>query len=143
MKLNNEIFSDAVAVLGARKLSLQKIFNYEQHFFAPAISDYGELHLPPKKSDLVYEIIKPCHNPPSESSRVFDPTSTIVLDGTRVINQFAPNPAMTFMDYTNYLYTNVISLYFKFHQRLDIVFETYVDKSLKAATHQKRGRAVR
>ena len=50
---------------------------------------------------------------------------------------------MTFIDYVNYLSKNVISLFFVFNQRVDIVFETFLEKSLKASTRQKRGHGPR
>ena len=143
IKLNSEIFSEAAAVLEHRTFPIEKIFNFEQHFFAPAISDFGELHLPKNKSDLVYTIVTPCHNPPAVGEAEFDPTSTIILDGLRLVTQFHPNPSMTFIDYVNYLSKNVISLFFVFNQRVDIVFETFLEKSLKASTCQKRGHGPR
>ena len=143
IKLNSEIFSEAAAVLEHRTFPIGKIFNFEQHFFAPAISEFGELRLPKNKSDLVYTIVTPCHNPPAVGEAEFDPTSTIILDGLKLVTLFPPNPSMTFIDYVNYLSKNVISLFFVFNQRVDIVFETFLEKSLKASTCQKRGHGPR
>ena len=39
MKLNSTVFSQLVALLQSRPVSLQKLFSFELHFFPPAISN--------------------------------------------------------------------------------------------------------
>ena len=72
-----------------------------------------------------------------------DPTSTVIIDGGRLTYQFPPKLAMTFNQYVNHLSRSVISRYFIFNQRIDIIFDTYLESSLKAATRQKRGQGIR
>ena len=64
IKLNTEIFSQLVAILKKREISLEKLFSFELHSFPPAISEFGELNLPGNKAALVHEIVTPCHNAP-------------------------------------------------------------------------------
>ena len=143
IQLNSAMFSRAVAILQDREISLEKLFSFELHFFPPAISNYGELYLPPDKSALIHEIVTPCHNAPEEGPEVLDPTSTVIIDGGRLTYQFPPKLAMTFNQYVNHLSRSVISRYFIFNQRIDIIFDTYLESSLKAATRQKRGQGIR
>ena len=56
--------------------------------------------------------------------------------------QFPPKMVMTFSQYVDHLFKAVISRYFNFYQRIDIIFDTYLQGSLKAFTRQKRGQGV-
>ena len=49
IQINNSLFSQTVAVLQQRDVSLKKMFSHEFHFFAPSISQFGELNLPSNK----------------------------------------------------------------------------------------------
>ena len=57
MTLNASIFSQAVAIIQQREISLSKMFSFEFHWFAPAISNFGEFYLPRNKSSLVNFIL--------------------------------------------------------------------------------------
>ena len=76
MTLNASIFSQAVAIVQQREISLSKMFSFEFHWFAPAISNFGELYLPGNKSSLVNEKVSKCHNIPEDTS-----IDTYIFDG--------------------------------------------------------------
>ena len=40
-------------------------------------------------------------------------------------------------------YAEVLQVFFLFFKRIDIVFDVYLESSLKAATHEKREKGVR
>ena len=53
LKHNNEIFSQLVAILQQRKVSLLKVFSFELHSFSPSISNFGDLHHSSDKGELL------------------------------------------------------------------------------------------
>ena len=83
MKLNSTVFSQLVALLQSRPVSLQKLFSFELHFFPPAISNFGELNLPGNKASLVHEILTPCHNSP-DNVEEYSPKAAKIIDGGRI-----------------------------------------------------------
>ena len=142
VQVNNSIFSQTVAVLQQREISLKKMFAHEFNHFPPSLSNSGEMNYPSNKASLIHEILTDCHNAPDEPSE-FDPTSAVLIDGGRLLHQFPPRPLMTFRQYAEMLSKGPISLYLQHHQRMDIVFDTYIDGSLNAATRQGRGKGLR
>ena len=102
------------------------MFSHEFHFFAPSISQFGELNLPSNKANLIHEILTECHNAPDDLSE-HDPTSTVLFDGGRLLYQYPPKANMTFQQYAHSLKAGSISHYLLFNQRVDVVFDTYID----------------
>ena len=56
VKLNSDIFSQAVAVMHNREVSLIELFTYELHFYPPSLANYGLMNFPKDKSDMVHEL---------------------------------------------------------------------------------------
>ena len=137
MTLNASIFSQAVAILQQREISLSKMFSFEFHWFAPAISNFGELYLPGNKSSLVNEIVSKCHSIPEDTS-----IDTYIFDGGRLPFWCKPKKQETFAQYASGV-IKFLEFLFRFYIRLHIVFDVYRKNSLKAATRDKRGRGVR
>ena len=137
IKLNSDVFSETLAVLQHRHVPLKKLFEYEFHFFPPSISDYGLLN--PSKSAIVDELVTPCHNAPDDPQE-FDPTATVIIGGERLVQQFQPKANMTFEQYARMIVNECIVPYFTFSMRIDIVFDNFLQGSLKAALRQRRGR---
>ena len=77
MTLNTSYFSTLVGVMKERDVPLLKVFSYEFHCFAVAISNFGELYLPNKKSDLAQSIVTECHQLPED----MDPFDSYIYDG--------------------------------------------------------------
>ena len=120
---------------------VQKMFKYELHCFPPSISHHGELNPPNDKSALIHEIVTPCHNVPDDPQQ-FEPTSMVIIDGGRLCNQFPPKANMTFDQYAEMLSKGPLGPYFHFNQRIDLVFDTYLEDSLKAKQTQGVRRRV-
>ena len=137
MTLNNSIFSHLVALQEQREVSLPKMFSYEFHWFAPSISNYGELYLPGNKSDLVKEIVTDFYMIPEDTT-----IDTYIFDGGRLPYWVRPKPNATFSQYLADI-IKFLELLFHWYARMDIVFDVYRKDSLKAATREKRGRGVR
>ena len=58
----------------------------------------------------------------------------IILDGAAVVNMLKPNGASTFREYATKEFLNFIK-----NQRLDIVWDVYIENSLKLSARTKRG----
>ena len=141
MQLNGAIFSQTVAILQQREISLRKLFAHELHSFPPAISDYGALYLTGAKSSLIHQLVTPCHNAPDDLAE-YDSTATMIMDGGRIPYQHAPKTGSTFKEYADNLF-KILEHFFIYFKRIDIVFDIYLEKSLKSATREKRGNGIR
>ena len=124
--MNSTIFSQLVALLQSRPVSLEKTFFFELHFFPPAISNFGELNLPGIKATLVHEIWTNCHNGLEEYSS----KAVKIIDGGTIPYQFVGKPSMTFQKYAENIF-KVLLTYFTFFKQIDIVFDVYLLKKEK------------
>ena len=141
MRLNTLIFANACAFVKERQMKLSLLFDYKFHSFPPAISDFGDLYLPGTKSTLISQIVTDCHNAPDGFAE--DPAkATLIMDGGRVPYQHPPRKEMTFFNYAELLF-KVLTTFFQFYNRIDLVFDIYKADSLKATTREKRGRGTR
>ena len=138
VKLNSDIFSQAVAVMHNREVSLIELFTYELHFYPPSLANYGLMNFPKDKSDMVHELVTPCINNVPEDIKEFVPTATLILDGNRLIQNNNPKSKMTFNEYAEWLSNNIIRLYFQVYQRIDVVFDQFVEGSMKKSSFEER-----
>ena len=138
--MNTSLFSHLVIVFGKRDVPLLKVFSYEFHWFAPAISNFGELYLPSKKSDLAKIIVSECHQLPAD----LDPFDSYIYDGGRLHYWRKAKPGQTFGQYAEEVIA-FIDIFFKIYKFTSqhIVFDVYRANSLKAATREKRGKGTR
>ena len=65
-----------------------------------------------------------------------------VLDGAAIVQMLNPKPARTFEEYANECFIPHVLKELASVKRLDIVWDVYLEDSLKAATRQKRGSGV-
>ncbi|CAG2252228.1 unnamed protein product [Mytilus edulis] len=81
--------------------------------------------------------------PPSKKHRLTPPTdvkpvvSSVILDGSAVVNMLKPVNIKSFNEYALKVFIPYIQNIGKDVQRIDIVFDTYIDNSLKASTPRK------
>ena len=137
LKHNNEIFSQLVAILQQRKVSLLKVFSFELHSFSPSISNFGDLHHSSDKGELLSLLKSPCHNSPEDLAE-FRPDASVILDGEMLPEHFPPKKSMTFREYAEMLGKEILSAYFFIFGRIDIVFNTFVEGSVKTAVRKKQ-----
>ena len=140
MTLNTSYFSTIVGVMKERDVPLLKVFSHEFHWFAVAISNFGELYLPNKKSDLAQIIVTACHELPED----MDPFDSYIFDGGRLPYWCRPKPGQTFGQYAEEVIFWIDS-FFRIYgfSTQHIVFDVYRENSLKAATREKRGKGIR
>ncbi|CAG2257299.1 unnamed protein product [Mytilus edulis] len=79
-------------------------------------------------------------NPPTDVKPV---VSSVILDGSAVVNMLKPVNIKSFNEYALKVFIPYIQNIGKDVQRIDIVFDTYIDNSLKASTRGKRGKGIR
>ena len=67
----------------------------------------------------------------------------IILDGAAVVHMLHPGTARTFQDYADTVFGSYILSQLQSANRVDIVWDVYMEDSLKATTREKRGKGVR
>ena len=70
-------------------------------------------------------------------------TDTVIIDGAALVNAKPPGAAKTFDDYASEVIVPHIKTYADRYFRVDVVFDVYLENSLKAETRQKRGSEAR
>ena len=115
---------------------IDEFFSRENHPWPPSLSQHGKLRLPSSKSQLL-DLLNPSKQPEAPTQ-----LNVKVLDGPAVVHTLPRDDTTTFGDYSgNFIrWTN--------HQlqsckRMDIVWDTYREGSLKDTTREKRGKGVR
>ena len=102
----------------------------------PSLSDFGKLHLPSTKSDLLR-----CLEQPEEP----EPPLTYdckVMDGAVVVHCL-PTSVSTFDEYADKIFIPYLEKQLQSTTRLDVVWDVYTPDSLKESTREKRGKGVR
>ncbi len=82
---------------------------------------------------------------PGPSADVSDtPTvDAIILDGAVIVNMLRPGTACTFSEYASQIFLPYITTQLQHVQRVDVVWDEYVQGSLKADTRSVRGKGSR
>ena len=87
------------------------------------------------KSDLIDELI--ATTPLSVSADV--PTcDAVVIDGPAVVHMLSPKNGSTVDEYCA-LYLGYVTKFFDHAERIDLIFDVYIQASLKAGVRKKRG----
>ena len=125
MKKDCHLFSSLYVACQIREGDLHQFFSHENHAYPPELSVYGDLRNSDTKSDILKEFNK--YVEPSTSR----PQSTAdVADGANNFEQYCRKE---FPDY----------IWHSFQQqgltRTDVVFDVYLEQSIKSATRSKRG----
>ncbi|MES9881863.1 MAG: hypothetical protein ABW185_13375 [Sedimenticola sp.] len=111
---------------------LDEFFRYENQKEPPAISDKGKLRSG-KKSDILDCLEIPKVTGPSD-------VTAKVLDGAAIVHMVQPTKATNFAEYVTRHFMPFIASNMQGEvQRLDIVWDTYPEESLKLQAQEKRG----
>jgi hypothetical protein len=132
---NVALFAQLYIAMQSRNADLLEFFSHEVQPFPPALSEFGSLRLPSMKSDLLK-----CIHPgqPADVPTQFD---CRIFDGAVVVHCLPVAGVVTFNDYAKNVFIPYISS--QRSQRVDVVWDTYVDDSLKESTREKRGNGIR
>ena len=139
---DRSLFSRLYISCQTRDGNLEEFFKHENQAFPPSISQEGEIRTG-TKSDLLQcleslQAIK--HTQPATECPEVE---VKVLDGAVVIHTLQMGQVKTFEDYANEIFLKHIEFQLQDCKRLDVVWDTYQQDSLKAGARAKRGKDVR
>ena len=134
---NVVLFGQLYIAMQSRESDLDEFFAHEIQSFPPSLSDFGNLHLPGTKSDLLHCLEQPDQpEPPSAYC-------CKVFDGAVIIHCLPVIGTSIFDGYANEVFIPYLEKQLKTAKRLDLVWDTYIPDSLKESTREKRGTGVR
>ena len=139
LKMHIRLFSQMYISTQIRGGDLEEFFSHETLQYPPSLSKCGEMRSG-NKSDLVKHI-----EPSAESGSTTPKVTAAVLEGSVLVNMTKPNKNQSFKNYcSDIFFPQVKKLRQQYNsERIDVVFDTYKDPSLKASTRMKRGKGIR
>ena len=111
--------------------NLNEFFSHENGSYPPSISKNGDL-MRGSKSTLLH-----CINVDSEAFADEMSTDCIILDGAAITNIIKPIGAATFQEYATQNFIPHIRKQLLRSKRVDIVWDVYVENSLKFSARRK------
>ena len=138
LKKNCQLFSQLYVACHFRDGNLDEFFSHENQTFPPSLSKDGMLHTG-YKSDLLCSL-----DDIQDTSQDKPSVKCIVIDGTAVANILAPVNCINFKDYSKKVSPPFILQQFQSGcRRVDIVWDVYLENSLKESARIKGGQGVR
>ena len=110
---------------------MNDFFASEIQSYATSLSDFGKLHLPVKKSEIV-ELIG--HDELESIPNAFQGK---IIDGAAIVHMLKAGTATTFAEYSETVFIPYVTRCLGPVQRLDIVWDLYKKDSLKTDTRVK------
>ncbi len=113
-----------------RDSDLKEFFSHKIQSFPSSLSDFGKLHLPNTKSELLKCI---------ELSTQPEPLSSydcIILDGAVLVHRLPTTGVITFNNYAEKVFIPYLLRQLDSAMRLDLVWDTYLPK----AVHSRKER---
>ena len=138
LKKNCQLFSQLYVACHFRDGNLDEFFSHENQTFPPSLSKDGMLHTG-YKSDLLCSL-----DDIQDTSQDKPSVKCIAIDGTAVANILAPVNCINFKDYSKKVSPPFILQQFQSGcRRVDIVWDVYLENSLKESARIKGGQGVR
>ena len=137
LKCDVELFSRLYIGCQTREGNLEEFFRHENQAYPPALSDGGKLHLG-TKSDLLACLID--HSGCQSDAPVI---SSIIIDGAVIVQMLKPVAVKNFDEYASQIFIPYILLQFQNASRVDLVWDRYIDNTLKSTARAKRGKGTR
>jgi hypothetical protein len=131
---NVALFGQLFVATQNRPGDLENFFAHESQSFPPSLSDFGKLYLPGTKSQLLKSVSPSIDQEPSQNT-----VDCKVLDGAAVVHILPVAGVTTFDNYAKDVFIPFLNTQFKDCNRVDVVWDTYVENSLKDSTREKRG----
>ena len=121
----------------SRSSDLDEFFSHEVQSYPPSLSDFGKLHLPSNKSDLLkcLEITDTADRP-----QIYD---CKVLDGAAIVHSLSTSGMVTFDEFADKVFILHIERHLQACRRVDLVWDSNIPHSLKNSTREKRGKGLR
>ena len=137
LKDDCSLFSRLYIACQSREGDLQDFFRHENQPWPPSLSQNGQLRQG-NKADLV-QCLQSSAKVVAESPQV----DAKVFDGAVVVQMLHPKISTTFKDYVQTVFLPYVQTQMQSAQRIDVVWGTYKQDSLKTGTREKRGSGVR
>ena len=131
------LFSKLFIACQTRKGDLGEYFKHENQACPPALSQNGRLR-EGSKSDLLEYLES--HGGSRKDGPV---TEVVILDGAAMVNCLKPKSSKTFDEYAKTVVNPYVQNCLRKASRVDIIWDSYQDGSLKMQCRQKRGQGVR
>ena len=125
------LFANLFIACQARDGDLDNFFAHENHAYPVALSEYGKLRKCPNKSDVLQcfnDIVQPSLSPPEVDIRI--------VDAAGYVNINKPVNSSTFGEYCAEEIPLKIRQHLSGLKRIDFVFDTYKDDSIKGQTRE-------
>ena len=139
LRSNGNLFSRLYRATQHRSGDLDEfLFIHENQPYPPtrALCEFGNLRLR-KKSDLL-ACVKPAEKP--DPPPVYD---CKIFDGAASVYALPSTTVSTFNSYAEHIFIPFIENHLQTSKRVDIVWDTYKDNSIKDSTRVKRGKGQR
>ena len=135
LKNDIQLFSRLYIACQARDGDLKQFFAHENQTEPPSLSSQGKLRMG-TKSDLLPCLEALGTNVPHD----FSPEVSVkLLDGAAIVNMIKPTATQTFKDYAEKTFVPFIKSQLQDIQRLDIIWDQYLENSLKMQAREGRG----
>lgn len=137
LKDDCSLFSRLYIACQSRDGDLQDFFKHENQPWPPSLSQQGQLRQG-NKAELV-RCLQGTTELPAESPQV----DVKVFDGAVVVQMLHPKTARIFKEYVQTVFLPYVNAQLQSAVRLDIVWDTYKEDSLKKGAREKRGSGAR
>jgi len=137
LKSDCNLFGHLYIASKFRDGNLEEFFSHENHPWPPALSVQGKLNLPNKKSELLHLLDK------GSSPQVPSYFHCKIFDGTAIVHALPYHQASSFGEYGDKVFLPWVNQQLIGTDRIDIVWDTYREDSIKESTREKRGKGIR
>ena len=139
LKTDVALFSRLFIASQSRSADIDDFFRYENQGIPPALSLNGEL-----RSGHKAEFLKLLADKFPNSCFTETPISKChIIDGAALVNIYRPVASMSFQEYANNMIIRRLEFLLESSSRIDLVFDVYLDTSLKNTARSHRGSGSR
>lgn len=139
LKSSCELYGRMYISCQSRDGDMDEFFSHENQAEPPSLSDMGEMrHC--TKSDLVGCLEKMIDTNSVQATPTVDAK---ILDGSVLVNMLLPKSCTTFEDYRERVFFPYLIKCLSQAKRVDVVWDRYVESSLKSQRRQQRGAGTR
>ena len=142
LKNNAEVFGHLYIAMQNREGDLDNFFAHEIQSFPPSLSDLGNIYFPTSKSDIL-DCMKIGSKDCNDENQAPCNPEVVILDGGAVIHTLSVKKVSTFAEFADKVFVPHILSQLKVADRVDLVWDVYLENSIKDSTRQKRGLGVR
>ena len=137
LKNHCTLFSCLYIACQSRDRNLEEFFKHENQPYPPTLAREGKIR-EGQKSDLVK-----CMERLIESKSNAPRVEATIIDGPVIVQMLNPGMAATFKEYADFVFKPYILKQLEVVQRVDVVWDVYLEDSLKSSARERRGAGTR